>query len=121
VSFQFFHADDIVEATATMSPSKATATMSPSEELYFAMLRVGWQAKRHKIPGPLAHTMIDTAVNSLEAWRRDEKSAIRFAAGVLAGPINHRATTGQLPGPVAEACWRLIDVMEYLADLDGAR
>ena len=34
--------------------------MGLPEELYFAMLGVGWQAKRHKIPGPLARTMIDT-------------------------------------------------------------
>ena len=33
--------------------------------------------------------------------------------GMLAGPTNLRATTGQLPEPVASACWRLIGLLEY--------
>ena len=52
------------------------------------MLEVGHCARRHKIPGPLAHTMIYIAQKSLELWRQDERAAIRFAAGVLAGPTN---------------------------------
>ena len=32
-----------------------------ADELYLAMLEVGHAARRHKIPGPLAHTMIDIA------------------------------------------------------------
>ena len=52
------------------------------------MLGVGWQAKRHKIPGPLARTMIDTEEKCLELWQQDERAAIRFAAGVLAGPTS---------------------------------
>ena len=89
--------------------------MGMPEELYFAMLEGGWQAKRHKIPIPLARTMIDTAEKSLEPWQQDERAAIQFAAGVLAGPTNLRATTGQLPEPVATACWRLIGLLEYLS------
>ena len=84
-----------------------------ADELYLAMLEVGHAARRHKIPGPLAHTMIDIAQKSLELWRQDERAAIRFAAGVLAGPTNLRATTGQLPEPVASACWRLVRLLEY--------
>ena len=38
---------------------------------------------------------------------------MRFAAGMLAGPTNLRATTGQLPEPVASACWMLIRLLEY--------
>ena len=60
--------------------------------------------------------MIDIAQKSLELWRQDEKTAVRFAAGMLAGPTNLRATTGQLPAePVASACWRLVRLMEYLS------
>jgi hypothetical protein len=92
--------------------------MGLPEELYFAMLEVGHCARRHKIPGPLAHTMIDVAQKSLELWRQDERAAMRFAAMVLAGPTNLRETTGQLPELVAEACWRLIGLLEYLASLD---
>ena len=44
------------------------------EELYWAMLEVGHCAHGHKIPGPLAHTMIDIAQKSLELWRQDEDS-----------------------------------------------
>ena len=87
--------------------------MGLPEELYCAMLEVGHCTRRHKISGPLAHTMIDIAQKSLELWRRDEKTAMRFAAGMLAGPTNFRATTGQLPEPVASACWRLIGLLEY--------
>ena len=57
-----------------------------ADELYNAMLEVGHTARRHKIPGPLAHTVIDVAQKSLELWRWDEKTAMRFNAGVLAGP-----------------------------------
>ncbi|MEW7980833.1 MAG: hypothetical protein AB2813_13835, partial [Candidatus Sedimenticola endophacoides] len=78
--------------------------MGLPEELYFAMLEVGHAARRRKIRGPLAGSMIDIAQKSLELWRRDEKTAMRFAKGVLAGPTNLRATTGQLPEPVASAC-----------------
>ena len=53
-----------------------------ADELYNAVLEAGHAARRHKISGPLAHTMIDIAQNSLELWRRNEKTAMRFAAGV---------------------------------------
>ena len=89
--------------------------MGLPKELYCAMLEVGHCARRHKIPGPLAHTMIDIAQKSLELWRQDEKTVVRFAAGMLAGPTNLRATTGQLPEPVASACWRLVGLLEYLS------
>jgi hypothetical protein len=91
--------------------------MSLPEELHFAMLEVGYCARRHEIPGPLAHTMISIAHKSLELWRKDERAAMRFAAMVLAGHTNLRLTTGQLPEPVAAACWRLIELLEYLACL----
>ena len=94
-----------------------TFQMGLPEELYSAMLEVGHCAHRHKIPGPLAHTMVDTAQKSLELWRDDERIMVRFAHKVLAGPTNLRATTGQLPEPVASACWRLLGLVEYLATL----
>ena len=90
-----------------------------ADKLYLAMLEAGHAARRLKIPGPLAHTMIDVAQKSLELWRRDEKAAVRFAAGELTGQTNLRATTGQLPEPVASACWRLMGLLIYFADLDG--
>ena len=52
-----------------------------ADELYLAMLEVGQAARRHKIPGPLAHTMIDIAQKSLELWRQDERAVIRFRRG----------------------------------------
>ena len=62
--------------------------MGLPEELYCAMFEDGHCARRHKIPDPLAHTMIDIAQMSLELWRHDERTAIWFAAGVLAGPTS---------------------------------
>ena len=93
--------------------------MGLPEELYFAMLEVGYAGGecKHKIPGLLASLMIDLAQNSLELWRQDQKAAMRFAAMVLAGPTNFRTTTGQLPEPVASACWRLIALLEYLSSI----
>ena len=95
--------------------------MGLPEELFSVMLEVCHCASHHKIPGPLAHTMIDIARKSLELWRRDERAAMRFATMVLAGPTNLRETTGQLSEPVASACWRLIRLLEYLASLDDGR
>ena len=92
--------------------------MGLPEELYSAMLDLGHCARRHKIPGPLARTMVDVAQKCLELWRRDERAAKRFATGVLSGPTNLRVSTGQLPEPVASACWRLIRLLEYLAQHD---
>jgi hypothetical protein len=45
--------------------------MGLPEELYCAMLEVGYCAKKHKVPGPLADTMVSVAQMSLELWRRD--------------------------------------------------
>ena len=92
--------------------------MGLPEELFSVMLEVCLCARRHKIPGPLAHTMVDTAQKSLELWRDDERTMVRFARKVLAGPTDLRVTTGQLPEPVAEACWRLVKLVEYVASLD---
>lgn len=85
------------------------------------MLEVGYAARRHKIPGPLADTMIRAAQMSLELWRQDEWSMIYFARRLLSGPTNLRATTGRPPEPVASACWRLIGLLEYLASLPHGR
>ena len=93
--------------------------MGLPEELYICMHEVGHCARRRKIPGPLADTMIAVARSSLELWREDETAAMRFAALVLAGPINLRVTTGRMPEDCAIACWKLIELLEYLASLDG--
>lgn len=37
-----------------------------ANKLYLAMLEIGHAARRHKFPGPVAHTMIDTAQKTLE-------------------------------------------------------
>jgi hypothetical protein len=39
-----------------------------------------------------------------------------FARQMLREPNILRSTTGQLPEHVASACWRLIDLLEYIAD-----
>ena len=79
----------------------------------------GWMAgQTHKIPGPLARTMIDVAQKSLDLWRRDERAAFRFARLVMSRPSMLRNSVEKLPWPVAEACWRLTRILEYLAELD---
>ena len=85
------------------------------------MLKVGYAAKRHKIPGALVDTMIRGAQRSLDPWRRDEWLMIYFARRLLSGPTNARATTGRLPEPLASACWRLIGLLEYLSSLPDER
>ena len=94
--------------------------MGLPEELYFAMLEVEHCARRHKIPGPL-RTIGNIARKSLELWRRDERVATRFAAGVLSGPTNLREVTGQLPEPAASTCLRLLGLLEYMASLGLSR
>ena len=87
--------------------------MGLQEEVYTAMLEVGYSAKREKIPGPIAHTMIDVAQRSLEHWRADSKALETFAIKVLSGPTNLRVSTG---GLTCDACWRLIRLLEYIAE-----
>lgn len=87
------------------------------EELYSAMLEVGYSAKRHKIPGPLSDTMLSCARQSLGLWREDEKHMVQFSHRMLSGPTNLRGTTGQLPEPVASTCYRLIRLLEYISSL----
>ena len=89
--------------------------MTIVDELYIAMLEVGYCGRREKIPGPLAHTLIDAAHKSLDLWRRDERAAMRFAVMVLSGPPDLRVSTGQLPELTADACGRLIILLEYKA------
>ena len=79
------------------------------DELHFAMLGVGWQAKRHKIPGPLARTMIDVAQKSLDLWWRDEQAAFRFARLVMSRPSMIRKLPWRLRNPVGDRsiCWNI--------------
>ena len=85
-------------------------------ELYFALREIATSARRDRLPGPLARSLIDTAYKLLDLCQRDERCAARFAAMVLSGPTNLRHSTGQLPKKTAEACWRLISLLEYLSN-----
>ena len=78
----------------------------------------GWMAGQ-TAPDPLARTMIDVIQKSLVLCRRDERAAFCFARLVISRPSIIRNGVAKLPWPVAEACWRLINLLEYLADLDG--
>jgi hypothetical protein len=92
--------------------------MGLAEELYCAMLEVGYAARIHCKKYPeLAKFMLHSAPKCLPFWRENEHAMGDFARQVLRGPINLRATTGQLPFPVASACWRLITLLEYIADV----
>ena len=92
--------------------------MTLVDELYCAMVEVGACARRNKLPGPLARTLINTAQKSLDLWRRDERAAMQFAARVLSGPTDLCKSTGQLPEPTRAACWRLIGLLDYVASLN---
>ncbi len=91
--------------------------MGLPEELYYKMLEVGWWAKREKIPGPLRHTMRRVAQESLEDWREDLSNMKLFATKMLSGPTNLRVTTAQLDTMTCDACWRLIELLEYIAGI----
>ena len=86
------------------------------ELLHAALLDVASAARREKVPGDLARTMVGTAHTMLDLFQRDERAAGRFATGVLSGQTNLRETTGQLPENTARACWRLIRLLEYLSN-----
>lgn len=104
------------------------------DELYFAMIDVGYTALKHRIAG--AKGMIRLARDSLETWREDEKAATLFAKRMLESsstPIDSSEflqnltskcdctsnkgllLTTQLPDDLARACWRLSDILEYFA------
>ena len=97
-----------------------SCAMGQAEELYFAMVDVGYTAIRCKIPGPLSQIMIDTARDWLETWREDERTLISFASMLLSDPSGILtpqrlcAVRGQLPEPFVDACWRLLRLLEYL-------
>ena len=94
--------------------------MGQAEELYFALIDVGYTARRCKIPGPLSQTMIDTARDWLDTWREDERTLISFASMLLSDPSGVLtpqclcAVKDQLPEPFVDACWRLHRLLEYL-------
>ena len=90
-----------------------------AEELYFALLDVSAAARRDKIPGP-ARALQGVAHRTLELFWRDERAAGRFAALVLKGDAaSLRRATGSLPDQSRRACWRLIGLLEYLAEIYG--
>ena len=97
-----------------------SCAMGQAEELYFALIDVGYTARRCKIPGPLSQTMIDTARDFLETWREDERTLISFASMLLSDPSGVLtpqrlcAVSDQLPEPFVDACWRLLRLLEYL-------
>lgn len=87
-----------------------------AETLHTALLNVWAQARREKVPGPLARTMLDISYKVLDLCQCDERCAAHFASMVLSGPTNLRETTGRLPPNTAHACWRLIALLEYLSN-----
>ena len=88
--------------------------MGQAEELYFALIDVGYTARRCKIPDPLSQTMIDTARDWLEVWREDERTVISCASMMSSGVQHMIRMSNQLPEPLVDACWRLIRLLEYL-------
>ena len=92
--------------------------MGIPEDLYFALIEVGICARRCKIPGSLAKVMFETAHDLLDICRQDEKTATIFASHVLSCKTNLWTTTGQLPEPVASACFKLLKLLGYLASLE---
>ena len=91
-----------------------------AEDLYYALQDVALAARRDKIPGPLARPLLAVAHMTLELFRRDQAAAGRFAAMVLNGPTNLRATMGQVSEDTVRACFRLIRLLEHLAEIHGS-
>ena len=87
------------------------------EEIYHAMSDIEAVARREKVPGPLGRTMLDVSGSLLDLCERAERVAVSFAFMVLNGPTNLRATTAGLPEDTS--CWRLIGLLEYLANIHG--
>lgn len=92
--------------------------MSFPEQLFCAILGVGCHAKRHK-----------TAALWLVLWSMSHKCLLisgsrmngqpcgSLAIVLSARSTNMRVAIAELAEPVAEACWRLIGLLEYLASL----
>jgi len=60
-------------------------------------------ARREKVPGPL-RDFGKLANNCFELWFTKPDAFETYARGVLAGPTDLRATTGQLPAGLVDAC-----------------
>ena len=88
--------------------------MTLVDELYCAMVEVSNCAKRDK----LTLNLIDIAHRAVNLGRQDEKLLFRFASIVISLSTNFRAATSQLPEETANACWRLMDLIEYIASFD---
>ena len=84
-----------------------------AEELWSAMHGVAAAAKHDKIPGGL-NEFGKIANRSLELWRKDPASMKKFALRVLDGPADLRKALSQLPEKTATACWRLLDLLQYV-------
>ena len=93
--------------------------MTLVDELYCAMVEVSNCAKRDK----LKLNLIDVAQRAVDLGRRDEKLLFRFASVVIALFAtefpNFRVATRQLPKDTANAYWRLMDLIKYIASFDG--
>jgi hypothetical protein len=90
--------------------------MGLAEELYCMMLEVGYTARIHCKKHPeLSKFMINSALSCLPIWRKKERTMADFARRMLRWATDLRATTGQLPYPVASACWRLFSLLEYIS------
>ena len=85
------------------------------KDVWFAMWEVQTHARREKMPGP-CRDLGKLANRCFEVWLMRPGALETFARGVLSGPTDLRATTGQLPAGLADACWRLITLLEQIRD-----
>ncbi len=112
----------VVFSAPVYSCASADENMGQAEELYFALIDVGYTARRCKITGgaSMLEGMIVTARDWLETSREDERTLISFASMLLSDPSGVLtpqslcAVRDQLPEPFVDACWRLLRLLEYL-------
>ena len=89
--------------------------MGLTEELYCAMIEVGYFANKNKALILLAKTMIDIARHSLEDWFANGTSITRFATEMLAkDDLCYKSW--ELDGETCTALWKLLDLLEYISE-----
>ena len=81
----------------------------------FAMWQVQYAARYDNVPGSLRN-FGKIANRNFEIWFTPHGVQKAFASGVLSGPTDLRIVTAELPEHTAQACWRLLDLLESITD-----
>jgi len=85
-----------------------------------AMWEVQYAAWYENVPSSL-RDFGKIANQNFEIWFTRHCGLKAFASGVLSGPTDLRIVTAELPKHTAQACWRLLDLLESIMQISDYR